>query len=81
MPARQFPPFTRKVGFHPNIHGGANTLLVAQRPEERLFTWCIEEIFFSKPNRFKKKCTNKEEHGQGAQNGQSSPGSEKMRCM
>lgn len=54
MPARQFPPFTRKVGFHPNIHGGANTLLVAQRPEERLFTWCIEEIFFSKPNRLKK---------------------------
>lgn len=64
MPARQFPPFTRKVGFHPNIHGGANTLLVAQRPEERLFTWCKQ---FTKT--ILKKCTNKEEHGQGAQNG------------
>lgn len=32
--------------------GGANTLLVAQRPEERLFTWCMENSF-SKPNRNK----------------------------
>lgn len=26
--------------------GGANTLLVVQRPEERLLTWCMEEFFF-----------------------------------
>ena len=59
--------------------GGANTLLAAQRPEERLFTWCTE-IFFLNQTEINN-VQIKKGIGMVAQHGQSSPKRDKMGCM